>query len=164
MGGFYVQSHTTKCKDLEKTLDDGLSVDILYSLLVPGVMNNWYQNLVKTHAWELVLEIWISCLQRFPIFWIWTYMMKVIPETPKRTMRQQCLLTKYHQIRKTVAEDGKWSRDLLTHEISIIYIYIVDVVYIYDGIWTHTIDTLQHHSLSFTSSALDHSTISTPYM
>jgi hypothetical protein len=33
--------------------------------------------------------------------------------------RQQCLLTKYHQIRKTVAEDGKWSRDLLTHEISI---------------------------------------------
>ena len=40
MGGFYVQSHTTKCKDLEKTLDDGLSVDILYSLLVPGGMNN----------------------------------------------------------------------------------------------------------------------------
>jgi hypothetical protein len=25
-----------------------------------------------------------------------------------------------------------------------------------DGIWTHTIDTLQHHSLSLTSSALDH--------
>jgi hypothetical protein len=31
-----------------------------------------------------------------------------------------------------------------------------------DGIWTHTIDTLQHHSLSLTSSALDHSTTSTP--
>ena len=31
-----------------------------------------------------------------------------------------------------------------------------------DGIWTHTIVTLQHHSLSLTSSALDHSTISTP--
>jgi hypothetical protein len=29
-------------------------------------------------------------------------------------------------------------------------------------IWTHTIDTLQHHSLSLTSSALDHSTTSTP--
>jgi hypothetical protein len=27
-----------------------------------------------------------------------------------------------------------------------------------DGIRTHTIDTLQHHSLSLTSSALDHST------
>ena len=33
-----------------------------------------------------------------------------------------------------------------------------------DGIWTHTIDTLQHHSLSPTSSALDHSTTSTPYI
>ena len=33
-----------------------------------------------------------------------------------------------------------------------------------DGIWTHTIDTLQHHSLSLTSSALDHSTTSTPYI
>ena len=32
----------------------------------------------------------------------------------------------------------------------------------HDGIWTHTIDTLQHHSLSLTSSALDHSTTSTP--
>ena len=32
-----------------------------------------------------------------------------------------------------------------------------------DGIWTHTIDTLQHHSLSLTSSALDHSTTSTPF-
>jgi hypothetical protein len=31
-------------------------------------------------------------------------------------------------------------------------------------IWTHTIDTLQHHSLSLTSSALDHSTTSTPYV
>ena len=31
-----------------------------------------------------------------------------------------------------------------------------------DGIWTHTIDTLQHHSLSLTSSTLDHSTTSTP--
>ena len=31
-----------------------------------------------------------------------------------------------------------------------------------DGIWTHTIVTLQHHSLSLTSSALDHSTTSTP--
>jgi hypothetical protein len=31
-----------------------------------------------------------------------------------------------------------------------------------DGIWTHTIDTLQHHSLSLTSSALDHLTTSTP--
>ena len=30
-------------------------------------------------------------------------------------------------------------------------------------IWTHTIDTLQHHSGSLTSSALDHSTTSTPY-
>ena len=30
-----------------------------------------------------------------------------------------------------------------------------------DGIWTHTIDTLQHHSLSLTSSDLDHSTTST---
>jgi hypothetical protein len=29
-----------------------------------------------------------------------------------------------------------------------------------DEIWTHTIDTLQHHSLSLTSSALDHSTTS----
>jgi hypothetical protein len=29
-----------------------------------------------------------------------------------------------------------------------------------DGIWTHTIDTLQHHLLSLASSALDHSTIS----
>jgi hypothetical protein len=28
-----------------------------------------------------------------------------------------------------------------------------------DGIWTHTIDTLQQHSLSLTSSALDHSYI-----
>jgi hypothetical protein len=33
-----------------------------------------------------------------------------------------------------------------------------------DGIWTHTIDTLQHHSLSLTSSALYHSTTSTPYI
>ena len=33
-----------------------------------------------------------------------------------------------------------------------------------DGIWTHTIVTLQHHSLSLTSSALDHSTTSTPYI
>jgi hypothetical protein len=31
-----------------------------------------------------------------------------------------------------------------------------------DGIWTHTIDTLQYHSLSLTFSALDHSTTSTP--
>ena len=31
-----------------------------------------------------------------------------------------------------------------------------------DGIWTHTIDALQHHSLSLMSSALDHSTTSTP--
>ena len=31
-----------------------------------------------------------------------------------------------------------------------------------DGIWTHTIDTLQHHSHSLTSSALNHSTTSTP--
>ena len=31
------------------------------------------------------------------------------------------------------------------------------------GIWTHTIVTLQHHSLSLTSSALDHSTTSTIY-
>ena len=31
-----------------------------------------------------------------------------------------------------------------------------------DGIWTHTIDTLQYHSLSLTSSTLDHSTTSTP--
>jgi hypothetical protein len=30
------------------------------------------------------------------------------------------------------------------------------------GIWTHTIDTLHHHSLSLTSSALYHSTTSTP--
>jgi hypothetical protein len=29
-----------------------------------------------------------------------------------------------------------------------------------DGIWTHTIDTLQHQSLSLMSSALDHSTTS----
>jgi hypothetical protein len=29
-----------------------------------------------------------------------------------------------------------------------------------NGIWTHTIDTLQHQSLSLMSSALDHSTIS----
>jgi hypothetical protein len=28
----------------------------------------------------------------------------------------------------------------------------------------HTIDTLQHHSLNFMSSALDHSTTSTPYI
>ena len=34
----------------------------------------------------------------------------------------------------------------------------------HDRIWTHTIDTLQHHSLSLTSSALDHSTTSTPYI
>jgi hypothetical protein len=33
-----------------------------------------------------------------------------------------------------------------------------------DRIRTHTIDTLQHHSLSLTSSALDHSTTSTPYI
>jgi hypothetical protein len=33
-----------------------------------------------------------------------------------------------------------------------------------EAIWTHTIDTLQHHSLSLTSSALDHSTTSTPYI
>jgi hypothetical protein len=33
-----------------------------------------------------------------------------------------------------------------------------------DGIWTHTIDTLQHHSLSLMSSALDHSNTSTPYI
>jgi hypothetical protein len=33
-----------------------------------------------------------------------------------------------------------------------------------DGIWTHTIDTLQHHSFSLTSSALLHSTTSTPYI
>jgi hypothetical protein len=33
-----------------------------------------------------------------------------------------------------------------------------------DGIWTHTIDTLQHHSLSLTSSALDHATTSTLYI
>ena len=32
------------------------------------------------------------------------------------------------------------------------------------GIWTHNIDTLQNHSLSLTSSALDHSTTSTPYI
>jgi hypothetical protein len=32
-----------------------------------------------------------------------------------------------------------------------------------DGIWTHTIDTLQHQSLSLMSSALDHSTTSAPY-
>jgi hypothetical protein len=32
-----------------------------------------------------------------------------------------------------------------------------------DGIWTHTIDTLQNHSLSLTSSVLDHSTTSTPW-
>jgi hypothetical protein len=31
----------------------------------------------------------------------------------------------------------------------------------FDGIWTHTIVTLQHHSLSLTSCALDHSTTST---
>jgi hypothetical protein len=30
-------------------------------------------------------------------------------------------------------------------------------------IWTHTIDTLHHHSLSLTSSTLDHSTTSTPF-
>jgi hypothetical protein len=30
-----------------------------------------------------------------------------------------------------------------------------------DGFWTHTIDTVQHHSLSLTASALDHSTTST---
>jgi hypothetical protein len=30
------------------------------------------------------------------------------------------------------------------------------------GIWTRTIDTLQHQSLSFMSSALDHSTTSAP--
>ena len=33
-----------------------------------------------------------------------------------------------------------------------------------DGIWILTIDALQHHSLSLTSSALDHSTTSTPYI
>jgi hypothetical protein len=33
-----------------------------------------------------------------------------------------------------------------------------------DGIWTHTIDTLQPHSLSLKSSALDHSTTSTIYI
>ena len=33
-----------------------------------------------------------------------------------------------------------------------------------DRIWTHTIDTLQHHSLGLTSSVLDHSTTSTPYI
>jgi hypothetical protein len=33
-----------------------------------------------------------------------------------------------------------------------------------DGIWTHTIVTLQHHSLSLTSSALDHSTTYTPHI
>jgi hypothetical protein len=32
------------------------------------------------------------------------------------------------------------------------------------AITTHTIDTLQHHSLSITSSVLDHSTTSTPYI
>jgi hypothetical protein len=32
-----------------------------------------------------------------------------------------------------------------------------------DGIWTHTIDTLQHQSISLMSSALDHSTTSAPY-
>jgi hypothetical protein len=32
-----------------------------------------------------------------------------------------------------------------------------------DGIWIHTIDTLQHQSLSRMSSALDHSTTSAPY-
>jgi hypothetical protein len=33
-----------------------------------------------------------------------------------------------------------------------------------DGIWTHTIDALQHHPLRLTSSALGHSTTSTPYI
>jgi hypothetical protein len=32
-----------------------------------------------------------------------------------------------------------------------------------DGIWTHTIDTLQNKSLSLMFSALDHSTTSAPY-
>jgi hypothetical protein len=31
------------------------------------------------------------------------------------------------------------------------------------GIWTHTIDTLQHQSLSLKSNAIDHSTTSAPY-
>jgi hypothetical protein len=33
-----------------------------------------------------------------------------------------------------------------------------------DGIWTHTIDTLQHQSLSLMSSALDHSATSAIYI
>ena len=55
--------------------------------------------------------------------------------------------------------------------VGYIYIYVwklnqtvleLDFCSSLDGIWTHTIDTLQHHSLSLTSSALDHSTTSTP--
>ena len=33
-----------------------------------------------------------------------------------------------------------------------------------DGIWTHTIDTLQHQSLNLMSSSLDHSTTSAPFI
>jgi hypothetical protein len=74
----------------------------------------------------------------------------------------------------TSLHDHRW----LIH-FNLIYIYIyksnsntvwfnfqtyINVCSSLDGIWTHTIDTLQHHSLSLTSSALDHSTTFTPYI
>jgi hypothetical protein len=39
----------------------------------------------------------------------------------------------------------------------------VCIIYFISGIWTHTIDTLQHQSLSLMSRALDHSTTSAPW-
>jgi hypothetical protein len=45
-----------------------------------------------------------------------------------------------------------------------LYLWAVNFFSSLDGIWTHTIDTLQHQSFSLMSSALSHSTTSAIYI
>jgi hypothetical protein len=48
-------------------------------------------------------------------------------------------------------------------QIKLLFLELSNFCSSLDGIWTHTIDTLQHHLLSLTSSALNHSTTSTQF-
>ena len=82
--------------------------------------------------------------------------------------------SKWQPYNTYVALDLKVTKDTRL-KLNIIYVWrlnqtvleldfrAINICSSFDGIWTHTIDALQYHSISLTSSALDHSTTSTPW-
>ena len=142
--------------------------------------------LLKLHCYGADVVEWSRALDiRLSDLWCSVSMVWVqIPSREEKKLKaQNLILTHVWKLNQTVLELDFELFNFQTY-IYILYIRLKIKPYIYvwklnqtvleldfravkfcsslDGIWTHTIDTLQHHSLSLTSIALDHSTTSTP--